>query len=328
MGSKLRGFETAAMAKGVAESLWSLYHRRPDTPLLMLPSKRDGVLRVSEQESKIIFTHWLERAGVPYSIETPTIKGYIQQGNSELSARIDVTVYGSSDPKDRILNIELKAGTASVEAFRKDFEKLLRERTDGLWFHTLERATSRTWDALERKMGDAFAREMQHVAPADHSLSFAFAVLERPQLVWFEIDLDGDFEQQWPRVMREALIQPVTPSWAANLPAVKRVPHEKLPVSPQRTGTRKLLVYCPDLCAGSFVHLSIQGASYALRSFVGERGSSRWVQQGAKTTEDLMANYTFVHEVDVTGERKALDSEKQYWIDRITDLNTQHGIGR
>ena len=67
---------------------------------------------------------WLERNGVFYSIETPTREMYTQKGNAALSARIDVTVYGSRDPTDRVLNLELKAGMASLEGFRKDFEKL------------------------------------------------------------------------------------------------------------------------------------------------------------------------------------------------------------
>ena len=102
--------------------------------------KRNGLRRVSEQESKILISQWLTGNGIYYSIETPTRKKYQQSGHAKISARIDVTAYGSSDPRDRCLNMELKAGTSSLEAYRKDFEKLLREGIPGLWFHTLEKA--------------------------------------------------------------------------------------------------------------------------------------------------------------------------------------------
>ena len=133
------------LCREVAASLWAVYHKRPDAPHLIWPAKRDDSTRVSEQESKILITQWLERKGVFYSVETPTRERYTQKGNASLSARIDVTVYGSRDPADRVLNLELKAGTASLETFRKDFEKLLREGVPGLWFHTLTNASDATW---------------------------------------------------------------------------------------------------------------------------------------------------------------------------------------
>ena len=59
-----------AMGREVSESLWRVYHERPDGPKLILPQKRDGTRRVSEQESKILITQWLEGHGYHYSIET------------------------------------------------------------------------------------------------------------------------------------------------------------------------------------------------------------------------------------------------------------------
>lgn len=69
-------FDYKAMCRDVAGSLWALYHDRPDAPCLILPSKRDGVLRVSDQESKVLLTQWLQSHGVYYSIETPTTGQY------------------------------------------------------------------------------------------------------------------------------------------------------------------------------------------------------------------------------------------------------------
>lgn len=37
------------------------------------------------------------------------------------------------------VNVELKAHYCGIESIRKDLEKLIREDTTGVWFHTLER---------------------------------------------------------------------------------------------------------------------------------------------------------------------------------------------
>lgn len=146
-------FDYKAMCRDVAGSLWALYHDRPDAPCLIFPAKRDGVLRVSEQESKILISQWLQSHSVHYSIETPTTGQYQQSGQAEMSARIDITVYGSRNAANRAVNLELKAGTASLEAFRKDFERLFREGIPGLWCHTVESASSATWGTLSEDRG-------------------------------------------------------------------------------------------------------------------------------------------------------------------------------
>ncbi len=315
-------FDVRAMVASVAESLWAMYHRRDDAPSLILPTTRDDAIRVSEQESRILLSHWLEREGMPYSIETPTVERYRQKGKSPQSASTDITVYHSRNPGDRILNVEFKQGLANDEAFRKDFEKLLRERTDGLWFHTLEHANMRTWSKMEERLQRAFQTERKHVDAANHSLSFAFCVLNPPQFVWFDLDLDGDFGSQWPQAMRDALGNPSAPTWW-------RPVHSRSP-SPARTRSlkvsQKLLIYCAEICEDSFVHLNIQGGSYRLRSFVGSLGIRCWVDPRAKTTEDLLSWYRFAHRIDVSSERQSLDSQRQYWVDRISELNRQCGI--
>ena len=270
-----------------------------------------------------MLSHWLEREGVPHSVETPTVESYQQQGQSPLSARIDVTVYRSREPDDRILNVELKKGTADDEAFRKDFEKLLRERTNGLWFHTLDIANSRTWSTIEDKMWSAFETERQHVDAASHSLSFAFCVLTPPQFVWFDLDLDGHFESQWPQAMRDATDHPSTPGWWTATPGPPVHSTSPRPAhQSSRKGHEKWLVYCREICADSFVHLNIQGSSYRLR--FGCFGVEGWVDPKVPTTKQLLSRYRFVHQLDVKGER--VIKESQYWVDRISGLNRQYGI--
>jgi hypothetical protein len=314
------------LCREVAASLWAVYHERPDAPHQIWPAKRDDSTRVSEQESKILITQWLERNGVFYSIETPTREMYTQKGNAALSARIDVTVYGSRDPVDRILNLELKAGTATLEAFRKDLEKLLRESVPGLWFHTLTKASDATWHSIEDKMRESLDRVLEHAEAATHSVHFAFCVLEQPMLVEFDLDFSADWRDHLVRRFRDGQRSPLRPTWTPNAATLRAATPRTTARS--YTGTeQKALVYVPSIEPRSFIHLSTKGDSYALRSFGGARPRSRWVETDCKTTTDLLARHPIVHRVDVAGERKNLDSELAYWASRVEELNRKYGIG-
>jgi hypothetical protein len=190
------------MSREVAKSLRNMNPNDPidsDAPGLVFPRTRGQVLRVSEQESKILVSQWLQDNGFIYSIETPTSSTYRQKGKVDLSARTDVTVYHSRDLDSRALNIELKSGNPPQEQFRKDLEKLLQEKTDGLWFHTLTNANPATWKALEGKIQRSLEDPTVPTDAATHSIHFAFCVLQGPkdQYFWdFNLDFGGDWVSQ------------------------------------------------------------------------------------------------------------------------------------
>ncbi len=316
--------DRTAMGREVSESLWCVYHRRPGGAKLVLPRKRDGTRRVSEQESKILITQWLERHGYYYSIETPTIQQYRQSGSAEISARIDVTVNGGTADAPRAVNIELKAGTATVEAFRKDFEKLLRERIAGFWFHTLESASGRTWKTLQTKMSEAFRMERPNIDNSNQTIVFGFCVLEAPRYASFTLDLSQDFDQQWPACFEKALERSECPTWAPEIVSGSFDRSKGSPKHSYKGGERKLMVYCPAIYPESFVHLSIRGESYAIRAFAGPRKNQKWKHPGVTTTSELLDRFQFTHQIDVSVERKNLESEKQYWVSRTVELNRRH----
>ena len=321
-------FEYRTMCRDVAESLWALYHGRPDAPCLILPSKRDGVLRVSEQESRILIAQWLQSHGVRYSIETPTLGRYQQSGQAQLSARIDVTTYGSRHAANRTMNLELKAGTASLEAFRKDFEKLLREGIPGLWFHTLESASNATWDTLSNKMEEALERVAPHADTAGHKIWFAFCVLNVPRLVEFEVDFSGKWRGQVGHLLANALGRPSSPVHRGTLGEDRKsAPVHRAPSGPSSGTQRKLLIYAPSINPSTFLHLSIKGESYALRDFGRSGPATRWVLEDARTTTQLAAKHRFVRAIDVAGERKSLESESDYWRQRIAAVNRRYRVG-
>lgn len=316
---------TERLSRGVAESLWAVYHKRTGAPRIILPIKRDDSERVSEQESKILITQWLDHNGEFYSIETPTREMYTQKGNAAMSARIDVTAYGSRDPAHRVLNIELKAGAATVEAFRKDFEKLLREGVPGLWFHTLIKTNAATWRSIEKKMCKALDLVTEHVKAANHSVHFAFCVLDPPILVEFDIDFSTDWHDLLIQRFRTALEKPFSPEWKPkDVPA--RGPTQRTATSTSYRGTQiKALVFMPTIEPKSFIHLSTKGESYRLRLFTGASPKSAWVDPDCKTTTDLLARHPIKIKVDVSGERKSVE-EIDYWAARINDLNRQHEL--
>ena len=222
-----------------------------------------------------------------------------------MSARVDVTVYGSSHPADRRLNMELKAGTSSLEAYRKDFEKLLREGIPGLWFHTLESASQGAWRSIETSMAESFSRLRTHVDAAKHPVHFAFCVLDQPRLVEFDLDFSADWHVEFARGLETGIREAVRPEWRPSS-VVKSAPRRAVSRS-YSGGQTKTLIYAPSLEPSSFLHLSTKGDSYALRSFTGARGVRRWTEDGVRTTEELRARFPTEIEIDVAAERKNLE---------------------
>lgn len=128
--------------------MWSAYDRSEGNHFqsrrgyLEFSRKRDGTLRVSEQEARFAFVESLCQENLSYSIEVPTTKIYNFSGESgeKLSAQTDLQVLEGRS--NEICNIEFKANGITPKAscdtkkpIYKDIEKLLREPEWGLWFH-------------------------------------------------------------------------------------------------------------------------------------------------------------------------------------------------
>jgi hypothetical protein len=309
------------MGRTVSESLWSAYHKRSGRRKLIFPKYRDRTKgsdrtkRVSEQESKILITQWLENHGYYYSIETPTTKTYTQKGQYSLSARIDVSVYGKSDDEERHVNIELKSGMPLLESYRKDFEKLLREGVAGLWFHTLKDTGSNTWQRIEERMSEAFLSLSKEISGSKHTIGLCFCVLERSQFMGFQLDFSQDFDEQWPARFKQAVVPLAAESRQRSVGRSYGGPQQKL------------MIYCPEIYPDSFVHLSVRGESYKIRAYVGSKQfNGPWKQEGVTRTSELFERFRFVHEVDVAKERKNLDAEREYWQQRTVELNRYYRI--
>ena len=134
-------------------TLWASYlasvgEGRPTSGVqIRFPRKRQGEIRVSEQEARFVLTGELARSQLLYSVETPTTLLYQFTGDSGLSGQSDVTVYTPSG--EGMWNVEFKAHGFSEDrvgklSVQKDIEKLLREPPPGYWFHTFDGVNSST----------------------------------------------------------------------------------------------------------------------------------------------------------------------------------------
>jgi len=315
------------IAMPLAERMWAVQRADTDGPRLIFPFSRTDVARVSEQESRVLLCQLLEQSGLYYSVETPTREKYTQSGSYDLSGRVDVTVYSSRSATDRLLNVELKAGTPPMEAFRKDFEKLTREGIEGLWFHTLAAAGSRTVENLTAKMAEALGLLATHTSAARHTIVVAVCLLEAEVLLRRRIVLGADVESQ--------LIDgpDAATGWTATGPGAARFLDTLgdvlgAPTSARdRRGREKLLILCPAVADDTLLHFSRQGDSYRLRAFAGAlAGRAPWVQDDAPTSSDFLRQFPPVHTVDVLDQSVPL-TEADRWHAIVTEHNRALGIG-
>lgn len=91
----------------------------------------------------------------------------------------------------------MKAHQPPWESFRKDLEKLVIENVPGMWFHTLEKADERSWDAIEEKLRRSFSslqvtdRWTTALEKGRQSVTFIFCVLEPEEVRSFKLWFGG-----------------------------------------------------------------------------------------------------------------------------------------
>lgn len=324
-----------SLCSPLAQAMWSVHSVTENGgSRLIFPFKRTDTARVSEQESKILLCQVLERSPWYYSIETPTRETYMQSGTKPQSALVDVTVYRSRSASDRVLNVELKAGTPPLEAFRKDFEKLIREGVDGLWFHTVERAGKATVRSLLTNMMDAMGLVQDHAITAGHTLTLALCLLEEQVLLTARFTLGAGLQSQLDGLLGETTSGRNVSGPGAEAYGTLAIP--ALPAKAARRGSdaqplrglrQKLLIYCPQITDDSLLHFNQDGESYRLRAFAGRlAGSNPWVQPDAKTSSDFLRTYRMTHTIDVHEERISVQQSDR-WAVIVAAHNLALGLG-
>lgn len=333
------------MTRHIASHLGSLYDRKapsPGTPHLIFPKTRQEEVRVSEQESKILICRYLDNTPLLHSVETPTLETYVQKGKTGQSARTDVTLYdGPNGEPRRLLNIELKAHNCTVESIRKDLEKLIREDTDGVWFHTLERADRGTFASLLPKFEAAFQTLRTHYASSKHDYVFAFCTLSPNYLLSRTLTFSGNPDQD--AIEIESAFGGRKADVLAGWNVLNLSTGEENPVSIFRPdpverplrhrkacgGSRQgSMIYAPEINPESFIHLSTRGSSYYLRDYSRTGPKSRPTKfklQGCPNLEQFRRTAHLIKEIDATAEDRKynLDTRPDYWHQRIQSLNRE-----
>jgi hypothetical protein len=153
---------------------------------LIFPKKRNGEVRVSEQELRFVFQEQfyayindLEKNGqqwdVFYSVETPTLNEYSLSGNGKRSANIDLAIYAEGV---RIAIIEFKALNPGEYEHMKDTFKLRNEPGDSLRYF-VEIVASRdsgTFPSIERKLVRKDYEQQKFAVSEAHDNKFTYVI--------------------------------------------------------------------------------------------------------------------------------------------------------
>ena len=132
------------------------------SPKLIFPEKRSqgdmtAEIRISEQESRVLFCKNLNDTNYYYSIEAPTKYSYQFSGKTPLSASSDLSLYSyEGDRFLKIANVEFKSHNPGKNGILKDVQKIVREGICGNWFHTLKNIDSATLPSLFEKLRKSF----------------------------------------------------------------------------------------------------------------------------------------------------------------------------
>jgi hypothetical protein len=322
----------------VAEELISIHPRSNQASEygLRFPRKRDGSLRISEQESKhLLAQHIRADRRFCYSVETPTTQTYRQKGNSDMSARVDLSLVDHSGQP--CVNIELKAHYCAVENIRKDLEKLVRENTTGVWFHTLEKGDPGRVETLFGTFRMAFRQLSAHLGASETSYLISICSVEAGMLYSRWLTLRGNLDENLAEIdsiFREGslssdawhVIRFSTDSREKETDGVIRL--ETPSTLFKGKGAREgFFIYAPTIANDTYMHLSGRGGSYRIRNFHNSKGptSPGFVILGYPTLESLRAGGVVTKWFSVTAEdsRHNVIEQPKYWQERIRQINRQ-----
>ena len=166
--------------KEVATALFKVYDKNSPLRFPKYFNKDVKKFRISEQESKIIFSNNFLLNHIPFAVEVPTETKHSFTGSEPKSARYDIVTYEKKSYKIEYI-IELKAHNPTEEQIRKDIEKFVCSNLDCIWFHTLEKANVNTYKTLFKKINNAIENEKDKIV-GNHKWDFVIVVLDSKEL--------------------------------------------------------------------------------------------------------------------------------------------------
>lgn len=155
--------------------------------------KRKVKIRISEQESKILFSNHFFKNKTFFSIEVPTVSSHSFSGKTKISARFDLATYKKSNKNGLKFDwiIELKAHNPKVTSIQKDLEKMLASNCNCVWFHTLKNENKATIRSILGKFNDSFkALSTNKNSVGSAKLLLVFVIIDQKLLYSTEFQLD------------------------------------------------------------------------------------------------------------------------------------------
>lgn len=155
--------------------------------------KRQVKIRISEQESKILFSNYFLKKKIFFSIEVPTMSSHSFSGKTKISGRFDLATYKISNKNGLEFDwiIELKAHNPKVASIQKDLEKMLASNCNCVWFHTLKNENKATIRSILGKFNDSFkSLSTNGNSVGSAKLLLVFVIIDQKLLYSTEFQLD------------------------------------------------------------------------------------------------------------------------------------------
>ena len=156
-------------------------------------SKKKEEIRISEQESKILFSNHFLKNKTFFSIEVPTMSSHSFSGKTKISARFDLATYKKSNKNGLEFDwiIELKAHNPKVTSIQKDLEKMLASNCNCVWFHTLKNENKATIHSILGKFNDSFKTlSTNKNSIGSKKMLLVFVIIDQKLLYSTEFQLD------------------------------------------------------------------------------------------------------------------------------------------
>jgi hypothetical protein len=181
-----------AIYKKVAEELFRIYEGMSSLHFPEYFNNNPQKIRVSEQESKMVFSNLFFNNQIQFAVEAPTKTKHSFTGDGLRSGRYDLAIYEEIEKSFEIeYVIELKARVPREEQIRKDIEKFACSDLDCIWFHTLESADANTFKTLLKRINHSIENEREKIT-GNHNWDFVIAVLTSKKLYFFSEIISKD----------------------------------------------------------------------------------------------------------------------------------------
>ncbi len=159
---------------------------------LIFSQSQSGKSIIREPEARNVMTLLLNKKNIEYALEVPTEEKYKFSGDKPDSANTDLVIY----LKDGQINIEFKTGQPNPEHIEKDFEKLLKEPTDGCaFYHILKNTNIDTIPKLLKKYKTAYRKAYDDGNIKEKWFVLFIFVKEKRKVYWKMFDDITDLKQ-------------------------------------------------------------------------------------------------------------------------------------